>query len=114
MAGLAPVAWVPDLAAALAAPLAPYPDGSGMRGSGVVAPDPDVAMAVPTLIAGNPDPVAVPPGRSRDDLDRVRWRRPDTNHDLSGSDGCSQDDGSGGSEKTSRQVHSSLLKVLVF
>jgi hypothetical protein len=109
--GLAPVAVVPDLAAALAAPVARDPDGSGMGRLGVTAADPDVAAAVPAVIAGNPDPAAMW-GRG-DNLYPTRRGRPDTNHDLRRG-GRSQDDGGGRSEKTSLQVHSFLLKLLVF
>jgi hypothetical protein len=108
MIGLAPVALVPDLAAALAAPLARDPDGSRMGRFGVTAADPDVAMAVPAVIAGNPYPPAM--WGCRNNLPRTRRGWPNTNHDLRRG-GCSQDDGSGGSEKTSLQVHSSLLKT---
>jgi hypothetical protein len=111
-ARLAPVARVPDLAAAFGAPLARDPDGSGTGRFGVAAADPDVAMAVPAVIAGNPYPATMW-GR-RNNLHRARRGRPDTNHDLCLGGARSQDDGGCCGEKTSLQVHSFLLAVLEF
>jgi hypothetical protein len=102
---------MPDLAAALAAPLARDPDGSGMGRFGVTAADPDVAMAVPAVIAGNPYPAAM--WWCRNNLHWTRRGWPDTNHDLRRG-GRSQDDDGDGCEKTSLQIHTFLLAVLEF
>jgi hypothetical protein len=111
-AGLAPVALVPDLAAALGAPLARDPDGSGMGWFSVASADPDIAMAIPAVIAGNPYPATMW-GR-RNNLHWTRRGRPDTNHDLCMGGARSQDDGGDGCEKTSLQIHTFLLAVLEF
>ena len=50
---------MPDVAAALGTPLARDPDGAAMRRTAVGAGDPDVGVAVPAVVAGYPDPVAV-------------------------------------------------------
>jgi len=52
---LLPVAGVPDVAATLFAPLTFDPDGAVMRRAAVGSVDPDVAVAIPAVIAGNPD-----------------------------------------------------------
>jgi hypothetical protein len=97
-ADLAPVALMPDLAAALVTPLAWDPDGSGPGRFGVVALNPDVATAVPAVIAGFPNPIAMGAGWSGNDLDGTRRGRSDTDHNLGIGDARSQDDGSGDSE----------------
>ena len=91
-AGLAPVALVPDLAATLGTPFTRDPNGSRTRGLGVAATDPDVATAIPAVIAGFPYPAAMW-GRGNN-LHRARWGRSYANYNLGIGDGRSQDDGS--------------------
>ena len=53
--GLAPVAGVPDVAAALGTPLSGDPDGPATRWTAVGTGDPDVAVTVPAMVAVNPN-----------------------------------------------------------
>jgi len=62
---------MPDVATALLAPVALDPDGTGMRWTAVGAVNPDVGVAIPAVIAGNPDIAGT---RGWDHLDRT-WRR---------------------------------------
>jgi hypothetical protein len=79
---LAPVSFVPDIAATLSTPFTGYPDGTGVRGTHVAAADPDIAMAVPAVIAADPDVIAMRAWRYRNDFDGARWRRSDADDDL--------------------------------
>jgi len=81
MTTLAPVAGVPDVAATLFTPFAFNPYGPTMGWAAVGAGDPDIAVAIPAVIAGDPDPVAVHGRRFGDDFDGTR-RRTDTDNDL--------------------------------
>jgi len=112
-ADLAPVALMPDLAAALVTPLAWDPGGSATGRFGVAALNPDVATAVPAVIAGFPNPIAMGAGWSGNDFDRAWRRRPNTNHNLGIGDACSQDDGGCGSEQMMLEIHTFLLDVLL-
>jgi hypothetical protein len=86
------VSFVPDVTAALAAPLTLHPNRATTRGTLVVAADPDVTMTVPAVIAADPDPIAVLVGHNRDDFDRTRWRRSDADNNLCiRRTGCKQD-----------------------
>ena len=105
MGGLAPVAFVPDVTAAFATPIALNPDGAGMRGMLVVAANPGVTAAVPAVVAANPDPIAVGAGRSGDDFDGTRWGRPDADDQLCIRGSGSEEDGCGGCEEIVFQVH---------
>jgi hypothetical protein len=78
-----------------------------------VTANPDITTAIPAVIAGHPYPVPVCARRSRDDLNRARRRRPDSDHDLRGGDARSQNDGCGGGKKISLQVHSFLLEEVL-
>jgi hypothetical protein len=76
---LLPVAGVPDVAAALFAPLAFNPYGSAMWGTGVVTMDPDIAVAVPAVKSRNPDPTLVWGGGHDFNGARRRWTNADDN-----------------------------------
>jgi len=71
---------MPDVATALFAPLTWDPDGAGMGWPTVGAGDPDITVAVPAMIAGNPDVAGV--RRSWNDFNRARWRWADADDDL--------------------------------
>jgi hypothetical protein len=71
---------MPDVAAALLAPLAGHPDGSGMRRTAVGSVYPDVAVTIPAVISGHPDITGM--RRRGNDFDRTRRRRADTDYDL--------------------------------
>jgi hypothetical protein len=71
---------MPDVAAALFAPLTGDPNGSAMRRTAIDSRNPDIAVAVPAVVAGNPDVTFV--WRSGNDLNRARWRWADTDDDL--------------------------------
>jgi hypothetical protein len=77
---LLPVPRVPDVAATLFTPLACDPDGPAMGWAGVVAVYPDIAVAVPAVVSGNPGVARV--WRRGHDLDGTRRRWANANHDL--------------------------------
>src|ERR1017187_5056830 len=77
---LLPVAGVPDVAAALFTPLAFDPDASAMGWAGVVTVYPDIAVAIPAVVARNPDKARV--GRRGDDFDGARRRWTNADDDL--------------------------------
>jgi hypothetical protein len=79
---LAPVTFVPDVAAALAAPFSGDPNSTRMNGALVVTAHPDITPTVPAMVPTNPYPVAMSPRRDRDDFDRARGRRSDPDDDL--------------------------------
>jgi hypothetical protein len=95
--GLAPAAFVPDVAAAFFAPLTGDPYGSAMWRTAILAVDPDVGVAVPAVVAGDPDIAFV--GWGGDDFDFVRRRWADADDDLgvcvSGADGEEESTGCG-------------------
>jgi hypothetical protein len=70
---------VPDVAAALLTPVAFNPDGVATRRTTVGSVGPDVGVAVPAVIAGGPD-VAFSCGG--DDFDGSRGRRADADYEL--------------------------------
>jgi hypothetical protein len=72
---------VPDVAAAFFAPLAFNPHGSVMGWVGVVAVNPNVAVTVPAMISGDPDPALV--WRGWDDFDGAWWGRANPHDNLS-------------------------------
>jgi hypothetical protein len=89
--------FVPDVTAALSAPLTLHPNRTGMWRTPVVAADPDVAVAVPAVVATDPDPIAVLTGRNRNDFDRARWGRSNADNNLCiRRTGCEQDHSSRG------------------
>src|ERR1700731_661845 len=79
---LPPVALVPDVPAALLAPLSRHPDGTGMRRPDVVAGNPDVMVAVPAIEASDPDPIEVSRWSRGHHHNRGRRWRPDPNDNL--------------------------------
>jgi hypothetical protein len=88
---------VPDVAAALFAPLAFHPNGSAMGRTGVVTVDPDITVAIPAVIAGNPDPALV--DWSGHNFDGTWGRWPDPDHDLRVSDADREEEAAHCSEK---------------
>jgi hypothetical protein len=101
------VAFVPDVATALFAPLAGNPDGSGVRGMGVVTGDPNVAVAVPAVEASDPDPITMGWRGRGNDLNGTRWGRTDSYNNLGGRGTHGEEgDGSGG-EQGLFHVHTS-------
>jgi hypothetical protein len=79
---LAPVAFNPDVAAASVGPVAADPDGVGVWRFHIVSGNPDVAVAVPAVVAVVPGPAGVLVWWWRDYLNRVRWGRADSDDDL--------------------------------
>jgi len=78
---LTPVASVPNVAAALLAPLSFHPDSAVMRWAAIDTGHPDIAMSVPAVVAGNPHVTFV--WRGRNDFDWARRRRADAHNNLS-------------------------------
>jgi hypothetical protein len=79
-AALAPVAFYPDIAAAAVVPVAFNPAGVGMWGFDVGSGNPDVAFAVPAMIAGVPGPTGMLMWRRWDAFDDARrWADADDN-----------------------------------
>src|ERR1019366_8930027 len=74
---LLPVARVPDVATALFAPVAFDPDGPAMGWAGIVTVCPYIAVAIPAVVARNPDIALV--WRRGDDFDGARrgWANAD-------------------------------------
>jgi hypothetical protein len=102
---LAPVTFVPDVAAALTAPFAGNPNSTRMNGALVVTADPDITPAVPAMIPANPNPVAMSPRRDRNNFDRARGRRSDPDNDLGVRSTCREENCSSGGEKILSYVH---------
>jgi hypothetical protein len=65
------------MATTLFAPVARDPDGAGMWRAAIGAMNPDVAVAIPAVIAGHPDPAGMRCGRNN--LYGPGWRWADTN-----------------------------------
>jgi len=76
------VAGVPYVAAAFFTPIAGDPNGPAMRWTSVASGDPDVAVAIPAMVAGNPDPVHMRGRRGGNDFDGMRRRWADADNDL--------------------------------
>jgi hypothetical protein len=81
VAGLAPVAFNPDPPTTPVVPVTLDPAGVGVRRFGIGSGNPDVAFAVPAMVAVVPCPFAMLRGRGRDDFVRP-LRRTDTDYDL--------------------------------
>jgi hypothetical protein len=79
---LAPVSFHPDPTAAAADPATFDPACAGTRWCYVGAGNPDVAVAVPTVVAGVPGPVPMLGWGRRNDFARTGWR-PDADDHLS-------------------------------
>jgi hypothetical protein len=77
---------VPDVAATLFAPVALNPDCAAVWRMAEGTVDPDIAVAVPAVVAGNPNPALV--GWGRDDFDgaRRRWANADDNLRVGSAD----------------------------
>jgi hypothetical protein len=71
---------MPDVAAAAGTPVAFDPVGALKGRALIAAGDPDVATAIPAVVAGMPSVARA--GRDRDDLNRTRRRRTDADDDL--------------------------------
>jgi hypothetical protein len=71
---------VPDVAATLFTPIAFNPDGTAMGWAGVVAVYPDIAVAIPAMVSGNPDPALM--RRCGGDFNGARRRWANADDDL--------------------------------
>jgi hypothetical protein len=71
---------MPDVAAAAGTPVAFYPVGALKGRALVTAGDPNVAVAVPAVVAGVPGPTGA--GGDGDDLDGTRGWGADADDDL--------------------------------
>jgi len=95
----APVTFDPVPAAGFMAPVAGDPFGVGARRFGPAAFDPDVGMAIPAMVAGNPDPSIVRTGSAVLD---ARGRRADLHVNAlseSGGNRGEAEQGRGGDKK---------------
>lgn len=77
---LPPISMNPDPSTLARHPAPGYPNRVRARRSRPIARSPDVTTAIPSIVAGDPNPTGVQ-GRSRM-LDHNRGWRSDTNHDL--------------------------------
>jgi hypothetical protein len=84
---LAPVAFNPDVAFAVMIPVPGDPVGVSMGRFNIVSGDPDVAIAVPTVITVVPSPAGMLVGWRRDVLDGACGRA-NANNNLGLSDAC--------------------------
>jgi hypothetical protein len=75
---------MPNMPATLAAPLAGVPDGTGMWRTAVRSVNPYVAVAIPTVIPGDP---VVTGTLCRNHFDRARWGRTDADNELRAGNG---------------------------
>jgi hypothetical protein len=82
------VTLTPVVAATAFDPTAGNPDSTTPRGSGIETGNPDIGMAIPTVIAGMPGPVRMLARLYGDYFARRRWRRPDTHDHLCVSNSC--------------------------
>jgi hypothetical protein len=79
--GLTPVTFNPDIAFAMMIPVPANPVGMGMRWLDVISGDPDVRMAIPTMVAFMPGPSRMLVRRWRYGFDGSR-RWPNADHNL--------------------------------
>jgi hypothetical protein len=94
--GLAPVAFYPDIATAAMVPVPFGPTSMGMGRFDVGPGNPDVAIAVPTVVAGVPCPVRMFVRRRRHDLVwALRWG--DADYDLGLCNACGENKRAGNS-----------------
>jgi hypothetical protein len=101
---------MPDVAAALFAPVAGYPDCSVMRRPAMRSGNPDVAMPIPAVVARNPDIAGM--RSSGHNLNRARRRRANADDDLSvGSADCKKESGYGDKE-SALYVHENLRLLM--
>jgi hypothetical protein len=91
------VALDPNISVVAMVPVAGYPVGMGVGWGFVGAGNPDVAVAVPAVIACMPGPVGVLVGRRRDAL-MNRGRGTNANYNLGLGDTCSEDEPTDGRE----------------
>jgi hypothetical protein len=77
-----PVTFDPDVAAVALVPVTADPVGVGVGWLGVVSGDPDVAVAVPAMVAIVPGPARVFAGCDGDYFDWTRRGRADSDDDL--------------------------------
>jgi hypothetical protein len=75
------MAFDPDIATAMVVPVAIDPARVGVRWFDVVSGNPDVAITVPTMVAGVPCPAGMLVGRGRDNF-MGPFRRTDADDDL--------------------------------
>ena len=104
---LPPIALVPDVAAALFAPVAGNPDCSRMRRPAIGAGNPDVGMPIPTVVTLNPDITGM--RSSGYNLNRARRRRADADDDLSVGSADRKKESGYGDEESARCFHENLL-----
>jgi hypothetical protein len=92
---LAPVTFNPDVAVAVVVPVAIDPVGVGVGCLDIGSRDPDVAVAIPALVAGGPGPLGVLVGWGRDVFyGALRWTDADYNlglRDTCGEKECAGD-----------------------
>jgi hypothetical protein len=88
LSSLAPVAFDPDIAAVSVGPVAFDPAGVGVGWFDVGSGNPDVAVAVPAVVAGVPGPVGMLMRWDRDDFNRTRRWWTDADDDLGLCDAC--------------------------
>jgi hypothetical protein len=69
------------MAASLLAPLAGNPDRSTMRWAAIGACNPDIRVAIPAVVTGNPNVAGM--RRRRNSFNRMRRRWPDADDNLS-------------------------------
>jgi hypothetical protein len=95
---LAPVAFDPDVTAAAVGPVAFNPASVGVGWFHVGSGNPDIAVAVPTVVAGVPGPVTMLGRRSRNDFVGA-CRRPDADDDLGLGDASREEKAAGNSRE---------------
>jgi hypothetical protein len=85
-----PVTFDPDVAAVVLVPVTGDPVGVGVGRFDVGSGDPDVAVAVPTMVAIVPGPARVFVRGDRDHFDWTRRGRTDSDHDLGLCNACNK------------------------
>jgi hypothetical protein len=87
--GLTPVAFDPDPATVMVGPVTFIPSGVRMGWFYVGSGNPDVAVAVPAVVASVPGPFTMLGWRRRNDfMGTLRWT--DADNDLGLGDACSE------------------------
>jgi hypothetical protein len=86
---LAPTAFNPDVSAASVAPAARNPAGAGMGRGDIIARNPHITLAVPTVVTAAPYPVAMGAGTDGNDF-TPRRRRADADGDLGLGEACGE------------------------
>jgi hypothetical protein len=104
------VSFNPDVTVAVVVPVSRDPTGVGVRWFDVGSGDPDVMVAIPTVVAFVPCPIGVFVGGWWNALLRA-WRGTDADYDLGLGDACGEKEDAGGNGE--KVLHRDDLLILL-